>query len=183
MLEFILIDIPQEAPPDKVTFPLEPIYEEDVDNSTAKINRDHRVWNEKLNSAWLNKYQKNEAAGILCSDRKWKFCNTKAVSLTNLSLGMKGRRIFGSQEPTTPIDQIPTKDLWEILDNVFAKQINITFDHYTFLTRKQLKGEPVEKLCGCLEELSVNCDFGSHRESIILDVFIANMQDGEIQRS
>ena len=27
-----------------------------------------------------------------------------------------------------------------------------------------------------------NCDLGSHEESIIRDVFIANMQDGEIQR-
>ena len=45
-----------------------------------------------------------------------------------------------------------------------------------------MKGEPVEKFYGCLRELSLNCDLGSHKESIIRDVFIANMQDGEIQR-
>ena len=45
-----------------------------------------------------------------------------------------------------------------------------------------MKGEPVEKFYGCLRELSLNCDLGSHEESIIRDVFIANMQDGEIQR-
>ena len=43
-------------------------------------------------------------------------------------------------------------------------------------------GEPVGKFYGCLRELSLNCDLGSHEESIIRDVFIANMQDGEIQR-
>ena len=45
-----------------------------------------------------------------------------------------------------------------------------------------MKGEPVEKFYGCPRELSLNCDLGSHEESIIRDVFIVNMQDGEIQR-
>ena len=95
---------------------------------------------------------------------------------------MEGRRIFGSQEPNIQIHRISTKDLWEILDHVFTKQRNITFDRYTFLTSKQLKEKPVEKFYGCLRELSLNCNLGSHEESIVRDVFIANMQDGEIQR-
>ena len=95
---------------------------------------------------------------------------------------MEGRRIFGSQEPNIQIDRVTTKVLWESLDRVFTKQRNITFYRYTFLTRKQMKGEPVEKFYGCLRELSLNCNLGSHEESIIRDVFIANMQDGEIQR-
>ena len=45
-----------------------------------------------------------------------------------------------------------------------------------------MNGEPVEKFNGCLWDLSLNCDLGSHEESIIRDVFIANMQDREIQR-
>ena len=45
-----------------------------------------------------------------------------------------------------------------------------------------MKGEPVEKFYVCLRELSLNCDLGSHEELIIRDVFIANKQDGEIQR-
>ena len=40
----------------------------------------------------------------------------------------------------------------------------------------------MEKFYGCLRELSLNCGLGSHEESIIRDVFIASMQDGEIQR-
>ena len=95
---------------------------------------------------------------------------------------MEGHRIFGSQEPNSQIDWISTKDIWESLDQVFTKQRKVTFDRYTFSTRKQLKKEPVEKFYGCLRELSLNCDLGGHEESIIRDVFIANMQDGEIQR-
>ena len=40
----------------------------------------------------------------------------------------------------------------------------------------------MEKFYVRLWELSLNCDLGSHEESIIRDVFIANMQDGETQR-
>ena len=118
----------------------------------------------------------------MCGDNPWKFCNNKAVSLSYLCLGTEGRRIFGSQETNIQIDRVTTKDLWESLDQVFTKERNITFDGYTFLTRKQLKGQPVEKFYCCVRELSLNCDLGSHEESIMRDVFIANMQDGEIQR-
>ena len=95
---------------------------------------------------------------------------------------MEGRRIFGAQEPSIQIDRVTTKVLWECIDGVFTKQRNITFDRYTFLSRKQMKGGPVEKCYGCLRELSLNCDLGSHEESIVRDVFIANMHDGEIQK-
>ena len=135
-----------------------------------------------MKNSWLNRCQKIELVGILCGEKPWKYCDNKAVSLTYLSLGIEGRRIFGSQEPNIHIDRVRTNDLWESLDRVFTKQRNITFDRYTFLTRKQLKGEPVEKFYRCLRELSLNCDLGSHEESIIRDVFIANMQGDEIQR-
>ena len=135
-----------------------------------------------MKKSWLNRCQKIELIGILCGEKPWNYCDNKAVSLTYLSLGIEGRRIFGSQEPNIQIDWVTTKDLWESLDRVFTKQRNISFDWYTFLNRKQMKGEPVEKFYGCLRELSLNCDLGSHEESIIRDVFIANMQDGEIQR-
>ena len=180
--EGISIDILLEDPPDKVTLPPEPIYEDDVEKSTAQSEGDRRIRNEQLKNSWLNRCQKKELVGILCGEKPWKYCDSKAVSLTYLSLGMEGRRIFGSQEPSIQIDRVTTKVLWECLDRVFTKQRNITFDRYTFLTRKQMKGEPVEKFYGCLRELSLNCDLGSHEESIIRDVFIANMQDGEIQR-
>ena len=45
--EGISKDILREAPSDKVTFPLEPIYD-DVENSTAQSERDRRIRNEQL---------------------------------------------------------------------------------------------------------------------------------------
>ena len=144
-----------------------------MDNSTDQSERDHRIRNKQLKNAWLKLKQRENCATI---DRGNSVIPNKAVSLIYLSVGTEGRRIFGSQEPTIQIDQISTKDLWNGLDNVFTKQRDITFDHYTFLTQKQLKGEPVEEFYGCLRELSRNCDIGSYEESINRDVFIANMQ-------
>ena len=161
------IDILRGAPPNNAKFPPDPIYEEDDYNSAAKIEKDRKIRNEKLKNAWLNKCQKTEAAGTLCADRPRKFCDNKALSLPYLNLGTQGWRIFGFQEPTVQIDHISPKDLGDSLDNFFTKQGNIPFDRYTFLTRKQFKGELVENIYGCLRELSLKCDLGSHEESII----------------
>ena len=106
----ISIDTLCEDPPDKVTFLPEPIYEGNVENSTAQRERDRKTRNEQLKNAWLNRCQKIELVGILCGDKPWKFCDNKAVSLTYLSLGNEGRRIFGSQEPNIQIDWVTTKN-------------------------------------------------------------------------
>ena len=64
--EGISIDILLGDPPDKVTLPLEPIYEDDIENSTAQSERDRRTRNEQLKNSWLNRCQKLELVGILC---------------------------------------------------------------------------------------------------------------------
>ena len=99
--------------------------EDNVENSTDQSERDRKTRNEQLKNAWLNRCQKLEPAGILCGDKHLKFCDNKAVYLNYLSLGMEGRRIFGSPEPNIQIDRVTTKDLWESLDQVFIKQRNV----------------------------------------------------------
>ena len=67
--EGISIDTLREDPPNKVTFPLEPIYDENVENSMTQSERGWKTRNEQLKNAWLNTCQKIELAGILCGDR------------------------------------------------------------------------------------------------------------------
>ena len=64
--EGISIDTLLDDPPDKVTLPPVPIYEADVENSTAQSERDRRTRNEQLKNSWLNRCQKIELVGILC---------------------------------------------------------------------------------------------------------------------
>ena len=99
-----------------------------------------------------------------------------------LSLGTEGRGIFNSKNSTVVLDEISTKNLWDVLNTTFIRIHNITFDRYLFLTRKQQKGEPIEKFYGHLKELSENCDLGEKADTIIRDVFIANMQNEDIQK-
>ena len=87
-----------------------------------------------------------------------------------LSLGTESRRVFNSKNSTTN------------LDKTFIRVHNITFDQYLFLTRKQQKGEPIETFYGHLKELSENCDLGQNGDTIIRDVFIANIQNEDIQK-
>ena len=60
--EGISIVILRTTQPDKVNFPPQPTYEEEVDNSTAQSERDRKIHNEQLKIAWLNKCYKIEAA-------------------------------------------------------------------------------------------------------------------------
>ena len=99
-----------------------------------------------------------------------------------LSLGTEGRRVFNSKNSTVNLDEISTKSLWDVLNTTFTRIHNITFDRYLFLTRKQQKGEPIEKFNGHLKELSENRDLGEKGDTIIRDVFIANMQNEDIQK-
>ena len=80
------------------------------------------------------------------------------------------------------MDILTTAELWNIMEATFIRQRNITFDRYMLLTTKQSKGESIEHFFGNLKELSENCELGSREDTLIRDLFIANMQDPEIQR-
>ena len=56
--EGISIDTLREDNPDSVTFPPEPIYEDNVENSTSQSERDRKTRNEQLKNEWLNRCQK-----------------------------------------------------------------------------------------------------------------------------
>ena len=79
--EGISIDILLEDPPDKILAP-EPIYVDNVENSTSQSERDRKIRNEQLKNSWLNRCQKIELVGILCGEKPWKYCDNKAVSLS-----------------------------------------------------------------------------------------------------
>ena len=176
------MDLLLADPPVNVISSPEPAYEDAVNNPTAQSERYRRTRNEQAKTAWKNQCQRIEAVGILCGDKPWKLCDRKASSLMYLSLGMEGRRVFNSKKLTINLEAISTKNLWDVLNTTFIRIHNITFDRYLFLTRKQQKGEPIGKFCGHLKELSENCDLGEKEDTIIRDVFIANMQNEDIQK-
>ena len=180
--EGIVVDLFLADPPNYVVLPPEPAYEDAVENPTAQLERDRRTRNEQAKAAWKNHCLRIEAIGVLCGDKPWKICDRKACSLMYLNLRTEGRRGFNSKNSTVNLDKISTRNLGDILNKNFILVHNITFDRYLFLTRKQQKGEPIKKFYGHLKELSENCDLGEKVDTIIRDVFIANMQNEDIQK-
>ena len=50
------------------------------------------------------------------------------------------------------------------------------------LTTKQSKGESIDHFFGKIKESSENCELGNQEDSLIRDLFIANMQGSKIQK-
>ena len=118
----------------------------------------------------------------MCGDKPWAEADRKTVSMLYLKLGTEGRRNVCSSYPHLKMDILTTAELWNIVEATFIRQRNITFDRYMLVTTKQSKGESIEHFFGKLKELSENCELGNQEDTLIGDLFIANMQDPEIQR-
>ena len=180
--EGIQLDNLLNDPPSTVTYPLEPIYEEPVENHTQATERDRKVRNQQLKVNWQNRCKKVEEIGILCGDKPWGICEQKTISLLYLSIGTEGRRIFKSKHPHFQIEKQPFKELWQAMEDSFTKVRNITYDRFVFYSCKQQKGESVESFYGRLIELAENCTLGSEETTLIRDAFILNMIDHETQK-
>ena len=115
-------------------------------------------------------------------ERPWHLCVRKCVSLLYLSIGTEGRGLLTQKFPHDNIYDLTTLKLWEMMEIVFIRPRNITFDRYVFVSRKQKKGETVEQFYSILKELAENCDFENRDEVIIRDIFVTNMLDDDIQR-
>ena len=107
---------------------------------------------------------------------------SETVSMLYISLDAEGRRIICSRNPHLKMGILTTVELWTIMESTFIRQRNGTFDRYMLLTTKQSKVESIEHVFGILKELSENCDLGNQKDTLIRDLFIAIMQNPEIQR-
>ena len=119
---------------------------------------------------------------ITCGDKPWTQADRKTVSMLYLNLGAEKRRMKCSRNPHLKMDILTRAELWHIMETTFIRQRNVTFDGYMLLIAKKSKGESFEHFCGKLQELSENCDLGNQEDTLTRDLFIANMQDSDIQR-
>ena len=171
-----------EPKPETVQLPLEPIYEDTITGSSAQSERERLARNAQSKMNWENRCQRQLEIGVMCGDKPWAQADRKTVFMLHLSLGTDGRRIVCSRNPHLKTDILTTAELWTIMESAFIRQRNITFDRYVLLTTKQKRGESIEHFFGKLKELSENCELGSQEDTLIRDLFIANMLDPEIQR-
>ena len=69
----------------------------------------------------------------------------KVRSILNLALGAQGKRIFDQKHPRVEVLGISFKEIFDLLESVFIKPTNITFERYKLLNRKQKDRESYEK--------------------------------------
>ena len=131
---------------------------------------------------WENRCQKQLEIGIIFRDKPWIKADRKTVFMFYLSLGIEGRRVICSRNPHLKMDILTTAEIWKIMEVTFIRPRNITFDRYVLLITKQSKRESIEHFFGKLKQLFKKCDLGGQEDTLIRDLFIANMQDPEIQR-
>ena len=173
----IALDFLLEPKPESVQIPLELIYENTITGSLVQSERERLARNAQLKMNWENRCQKQREIGIVCGDKSWTQADRKTVSMLYLRLGTKGRRIICSRNPHLKMDILTTVEHLKIMESTFVRQRNITFDRYMLLTTKQLKGESIEHFFGKLkEELSENCRLRNLEDTLIRDLFIANMR-------
>ena len=182
--EGIQLETLLNGPPPAVTYPPEPTYKQPVENHThtQATERDRKVRNQKLKVNWQNRCKKIDEIGILCGDKPWEHCEYKAASLLYLCIGTEGGRIIKSKHPHFQIEKEQLKELWRVMEDLFIKTINITYDRFVFFSSKKQKRESVESFYGRLIEQRENCSLGDEQTTLIRDTFILNIQDLDTQR-
>ncbi|XP_063891821.1 uncharacterized protein LOC110374139 [Helicoverpa armigera] len=88
-------------------------------------------------------------------------------------IGEKGLNIFNTFNLT--IEKTTLAEVKSKFQNFFEPRRNITMCRHMFFTRKQQKSESIEGFLADLENKSQDCEFGTLRESLIRDIFIANL--------
>ena len=99
---------------------------------------------------WKKECNQIDRIGFLCGDKPWNMADRKDKSLIYLSLGIEGRKMHARRFPHTNVEANSTMELWEELEQTFIRPRNVTLDRYLLLTRKQHRGETMERFHSAL---------------------------------
>uniref|UniRef100_A0A2A4K615 RNA-directed DNA polymerase n=1 Tax=Heliothis virescens TaxID=7102 RepID=A0A2A4K615_HELVI len=97
----------------------------------------------------------------------------RKVAILLHHIGEKGLQIYNTFNLT--IEKTTLAEVKSKFDNFFEPRRNITMCRHMFFTRRQQKSESIEGFLADLENKSQDCEFGTLRESLIRDIFIANL--------
>ncbi|XP_031335511.1 uncharacterized protein K02A2.6-like [Photinus pyralis] len=75
------------------------------------------------------------------------------------------------------LDSVKYDELETRFDAHFTPTANISFERHIFITRKQGSNESLEDYVTALTNLSLSCDLGALRESLIKDIFTCGLNE------
>jgi hypothetical protein len=104
-----------------------------------------------------------------------------AVLLTLLGEeGMEIYRTFTYEDPAHKDDIAKVKEKFK---EYYTPRINVTYERYKFLKRKQADGEPFETFLTSLMNLASSCNYdGSEKNNIIRDQIVIGLNSDTVRR-
>ena len=111
----------------------------------------------------------------------WDEEDIKIKSVVFLSLGTEASRIYHQRNPHILIDRCSTNELIYELGIKFTKPRNTIFDRFQLITVQQNSNENLETFFGRQRELGFKAALGNVEEDLIMDFFIAKMNNTAIQ--
>ena len=177
------IDIENLLNPSERHHPQPPNLENPLDAETEnqrKSRMDRNVREQR-------RYDEEESASIKSETKKFsgmrlEEADERLRSVLYLASGNEGKRIFGQKSTKINILQISLKEFWDFLATAFVRKTNVTFERHKLLNRKQRDRESIEQFWCALAEMNKKCDIGAGEEEWIIDIFINNMKNYDIQR-
>lgn len=94
------------------------------------------------------------------------------------SIGEEGLEIFKSFN----LDESDARNMTVVIkhfDEHFIQKTNVTFERHLFFNKKQ-GGDPYEQYMATLKNISLTCNFGDLRESLV-DIFISGINDAGLK--
>ena len=93
---------------------------------------------------------------------------------------MKGQRQVQQKRPGLMIQTTTTRQLIQVLEEVFITHRIIAFKKYNFICRKQRKNETLEQFHADLVELASRADCGDRENEWVRDMFTAHKNNEKI---
>ena len=122
----------------EVTLPSDPILEVEIQGETDAQRRNQDVRNQEKNVNWENSCQKARDKGVMCNSVNWDE-NARMRSFVFLCLGMEGERQNQQKRPALNIQTTKTRQLKQVLEEVFITHRITAFERYNFICRTQRK--------------------------------------------
>ncbi|XP_031333730.1 uncharacterized protein K02A2.6-like [Photinus pyralis] len=101
--------------------------------------------------------------------------DARKVALMLHYLGPDCLKIYNSFNEN--LDSVKYDELETRFDAHFTPTANISFERHIFITRKQGSNESLEDYVTALTNLSLSCDLGALRESLIKDIFTCGLNE------
>ena len=97
-----------------------------------------------------------------------------------LSLGTEGLRRFKVKHPNLKLQETTFRDLFKLMETVFKKERNLTYERFILFTREQKASERMSDFHAALSEQASKCELGTLEKDLVKDLFIARMNHKDL---